>query len=239
MSDDGAFVFFQSGVALTPQATNGGVYEYHEGRVSLIAAEGELVGTSASGGDVFFVTTQRLVPRGHRYPGGLLRCACRGWLPGTLGAAAGCAGDACQGSPGAATGVWRPVERGARRRREPRAARIRGGGGCAEGVDEGTEARAGIEGVLPAAHAQASRVSSEGRETVWAYIQGCEERQEGQVMRRCISSCCLGGRCVSVALLLCWCCWVCVVLRVRWCRVRRGRCSRSRDRRTSCRAMKR
>ncbi len=101
MSDDGAFVFFQSGVALTPQATNGGVYEYHEGRVSLIAAEGELVGTSASGGDVFFVTTQRLVPEDTDTQVDFYDARVAGGFPAPLVPPAGCAGDACQGSPGA------------------------------------------------------------------------------------------------------------------------------------------
>ena len=163
MSDDGAFVFFQSGVALTPQATNGGVYEYHEGRVSLIAAEGELVGTSASGGDVFFSDHAAAGARRTPIPSGLLRCACRWWLPGTLGAAGWVCGRCMPGAARSAAGVWCPVERGVRRWGEPRAAGIRGGGGRAEGVDEGTEAGAGVEGVLQAAQAQASHVSKRRR----------------------------------------------------------------------------
>ena len=98
MSDDGAFVFFQSGVALTPQATNGGVYEYHEGRVSLIAAEGELVGTSASGEDVFFRTTQQLVAQDTDTQWDFYDARIDGGFPVPM-VRAGCVGDACQGPP--------------------------------------------------------------------------------------------------------------------------------------------
>ena len=82
-SDDGSRVFFQSPVGLTPQALNEvqaiesssglpvyaeNVYEFHDGRVSLIGSDSSppelhndgfprvLVGMGASGGDVFFRT---------------------------------------------------------------------------------------------------------------------------------------------------------------------------------------
>jgi hypothetical protein len=84
ISDDGAYVFFQSPEALTPQALNNvplprgfgvayNVYEYHDGHVSLISDgrdshEGlgtistvALVGASPSGADVFFTTADPLV----------------------------------------------------------------------------------------------------------------------------------------------------------------------------------
>jgi DNA-binding beta-propeller fold protein YncE len=90
MSHDGSYVFFSSPIGLTPGALNdarvhGGnsseelannVYEYHEGRVYLISdgkdvsAAGvdevgsvELVGSDATGANVFFTTTDRLVPQ--------------------------------------------------------------------------------------------------------------------------------------------------------------------------------
>jgi hypothetical protein len=90
MSHDGSYVFFTSPIGLTPGALNdarvyGGnsseelannVYEYHEGRVYLISdgkdvsAAGvdevgsvELVGSDATGANVFFTTTDRLVPQ--------------------------------------------------------------------------------------------------------------------------------------------------------------------------------
>ena len=91
MSDDGAFVFFESPVGLTPGALDRvpidaqgdlaeNVYEYHGGVVSLISdgrdtsvlsgASGQrqqsavaLIGTDATGADVFFTTADSLVPQ--------------------------------------------------------------------------------------------------------------------------------------------------------------------------------
>jgi hypothetical protein len=86
MSNDGGYVFFQSPVALTPGALNEvsigngelapNVYEYHEGVVSLIsdgkdvsesgkvhAHSPELLGTDASGEDVFFATNSQLTAK--------------------------------------------------------------------------------------------------------------------------------------------------------------------------------
>ncbi len=93
MSHDGSFVFFQSPVALTPGALDDvrvgsygdiptyaqNVYEYHDGRVYLIsdgkdtgnaAVEGggegsdvRLIGSDATGANVFFATSDRLVPQ--------------------------------------------------------------------------------------------------------------------------------------------------------------------------------
>jgi hypothetical protein len=76
MSADGSRVFFSSRDALTPQALNDvvNVYEYHDGLVGLISDghdtalfEGApavtLIGTDESGQDVFFTTTDPLVPQ--------------------------------------------------------------------------------------------------------------------------------------------------------------------------------
>jgi hypothetical protein len=83
MSDDGSYIFFQSPAALTPGALDnvaveeGGyvqnVYEYHEGHVYLISdgkdtslpnrvtpSSVQLLGTDASGSDVFFSTVDQL-----------------------------------------------------------------------------------------------------------------------------------------------------------------------------------
>ncbi len=80
MSDDGSFVVFESPVALAPGALNEvkvgnkrtaeNIYEYHDGSVSLIATapfgDGsrgvELLGADASGANVFFSTSDPLVP---------------------------------------------------------------------------------------------------------------------------------------------------------------------------------
>jgi WD40 repeat protein len=87
MSNDGSYVFFQSPVALTPDALNEAkigstsetalnVYEYHEGVVSLIsdgkdvtetgkilARSPELLGTDANGENVFFATNSQLTAK--------------------------------------------------------------------------------------------------------------------------------------------------------------------------------
>ncbi len=90
MSDDGAFVFFQSPVALTPQALNDfqigidqegnhiyaqNVYEYHDGHVFLLTdgkdttlqsdvevSPTELLGSDTTGENVFFATFDSLLP---------------------------------------------------------------------------------------------------------------------------------------------------------------------------------
>lgn len=87
MSNDGSYVFFQSPLALAPGAlnetkvgTNGefvlNVYEYHDGVVSLVSdgkdksesgkiavLNPELLGTDASGQDVFFATNSQLTAK--------------------------------------------------------------------------------------------------------------------------------------------------------------------------------
>jgi hypothetical protein len=88
MSHDGSYVFFQSPAALTPKALDdvqiaesGGnpvyaqnIYEYHQGQVYLISdgkdasatttqSSVELLGSDASGANVFFTTADRLVPQ--------------------------------------------------------------------------------------------------------------------------------------------------------------------------------
>jgi len=69
-SDDGSRLFFQSGDALVPQASDGrqNVYEYENGHVypiSNVAGDYEsfLLDASASGNDVFFGTADQLVPQ--------------------------------------------------------------------------------------------------------------------------------------------------------------------------------
>jgi hypothetical protein len=103
MSDDGSYVFFQSPVALTPQALTGPegaqkVYEYHDGRISLISSEAGLIGTSASGGDVFFTTGEALVPQDADTQVAFYDARIDGGFPVPM-VVAGCSGDTCQGSP--------------------------------------------------------------------------------------------------------------------------------------------
>ncbi len=101
MSNDGSFVFFQSPVGLTPRALDDvqvgavegvptyaeNVYEWHEGHVYLIsdgrdASEGpygkssvQLLGSDASGANVFFTQRGSARAAGHRYGDGCVRRA--------------------------------------------------------------------------------------------------------------------------------------------------------------------
>ncbi len=121
MSDDGAYVFFQSTSGLTPQALNNvclreeegeciaraqNVYEYHEGHVYLISdgqdrhlAVGEspvvFIGASASGSDVFFTTADALVPQDGDGQVDVYDARIDGGFPPPQ-SAPGCAGEACQ-----------------------------------------------------------------------------------------------------------------------------------------------
>lgn len=67
---DGGRLFFETSDALVPSDTNGqiDVYEYEDGRLSLISSgtsstESTFSGASESGDDAFFVSTQQLVPQ--------------------------------------------------------------------------------------------------------------------------------------------------------------------------------
>jgi hypothetical protein len=120
MSDDGSYVFFQSPVGLTPGALERAqvaertyaqnVYEYHAGRVSLIATDaaksvGEnqqtLIGTTASGGDVFFQTDARLVGRDIDTLVDFYDARVDGGFPAPTVQVA-CQGETCKGAPAGA-----------------------------------------------------------------------------------------------------------------------------------------
>jgi hypothetical protein len=71
LSNNGEVVFFQSDEALVPTDLNGvaDVYEWNDGRIALISGgrstrPSTLMGATPSGSDVFFRTTERLVPGG-------------------------------------------------------------------------------------------------------------------------------------------------------------------------------
>jgi hypothetical protein len=110
VSADGSRVFFMSKDALTPQALGSfnNVYEYREGRVSLIS-DGrdvvstfglpavELIGTDASGLDVFFMTADRLVPQDTDVQTDLYDARVDGGSAPVV-VNAPCAGDPCQGA---------------------------------------------------------------------------------------------------------------------------------------------
>ncbi len=87
ISENGEDVFFDSASALVPQATPGRVhvYEWHNGTLSLISApadpgEAFFLGSSASGGDVFFSTHAQLGVAGYRRLRRHLRRSRRRWL---------------------------------------------------------------------------------------------------------------------------------------------------------------
>ncbi len=136
VSSDGAYVFFQSAVGLTPQAldqkvigqTNEGqpllaenVYEYHDGHVSLIS-DGEdihllshalslqavaLLGTDASGADVYFRTLDQLVGQDTDTNSDIYDARIDGGFPGPV-ARPVCEGEACEGALAAAPTLLSP-----------------------------------------------------------------------------------------------------------------------------------
>ena len=112
MSDDGAYVFFDSADPLVPQATNGtlDVYEWEaqgtggcalaEGCVSLISSGEDsgpsyFLGASANGSNVFFGTHAKLVPQDGDESGDLYDARIDGGFPTPAGVGP-CEGDACQ-----------------------------------------------------------------------------------------------------------------------------------------------
>jgi hypothetical protein len=122
--EDGA-VFFESPDALTPQALNdrttpgGGaapnVYEYHDGNVyqisdgrdtsSILGNPGvALLGSDGSGANVFFTTSDSLVPQDTNTQQDVYDARVEGGIA-PPGAPPGCAEDLCQGALGAPTSL--------------------------------------------------------------------------------------------------------------------------------------
>lgn len=126
MSDNGAYVFFESPARLTPQALDHvaidgeghlaqNIYEYHDGRVFLISDGSDtslvprvsgsvqqssvsLIGTDALGSDVFFTTADPLVPQDTDTQVDIYDARIGGGFPAPS-ESAGCKGDTCQGLP--------------------------------------------------------------------------------------------------------------------------------------------
>ncbi len=133
VSSDGSYVFFQSTVGLTPQALDQkvvatdaegdpvyamNIYEYHAGRVSLISdgqdvtsvgreSNVELLGTDASGGDVFFQTVDRLVGQDTDTNLDMYDARIDGGFPAPA-LPSSCSGDTCQGPLGGAPALLSP-----------------------------------------------------------------------------------------------------------------------------------
>jgi hypothetical protein len=112
VSDDGSYVFFDTGDALVPQDGNGtlDVYEWHNGVVSLVssgvdAAPSFFLGASSDGHDVFLGTHARLVPQDTDYAGDIYDArVCEAekddpCIKPPTGETAQCEGDACQNPP--------------------------------------------------------------------------------------------------------------------------------------------
>jgi hypothetical protein len=134
MSDDGAYVFFESTTALTPRALNhvcvyenegscqqeaGNVYEFHLGRVYLISdgqdrhsvfndSASHLIGTTASGADVFFETADPLATHDTNTQRDIYDARIGGGFPAPL-QPGGCLGEACQGPPAVAPAAQTPA----------------------------------------------------------------------------------------------------------------------------------
>jgi hypothetical protein len=108
LSADGSHVFFTSSDGLTPGAVIGhsSVYEYHAGEVSLISnghdlseSGARLLGTDGSGEDVFFTTSNQLVPQDVDTQVDIYDARIAGGFAATP-ATPGCSEDACQGPLG-------------------------------------------------------------------------------------------------------------------------------------------
>jgi hypothetical protein len=112
LSDDGSTVVFSSSGALSPRAVNDlqqqpgplDVYEWHEGQVSLISTGHSLTSDerpaiTPSGRDIFFTTTENLLPQDSDGLAGLYDARIDGGFPAASVPAGGCNGDACQGPP--------------------------------------------------------------------------------------------------------------------------------------------
>ncbi len=118
VSEDGAYVVFESPVALTPRAALNevklgtgpsgeaiyaqNVYEWHDGNVSLISDGTDtrqntgLIGMDASGQNVFFTTADKLVGQDVDESVDVYDARIDGGFPAPK-VAAGCSGEACQG----------------------------------------------------------------------------------------------------------------------------------------------
>jgi hypothetical protein len=112
VSDDGSTVVFSSSGALSPRAVNDlqpqpgpvDVYESHDGQVSLLSTGHSLTSDeqpaiTPSGRDVFFLSTENILPQDSDGLMSLYDARVGGGFPAALVPAGGCNGDACQGPP--------------------------------------------------------------------------------------------------------------------------------------------
>ena len=113
--DDGGRLFFSTEDAVLPDDTNAAsdVYEYENGHVSLITPgsvrdEAVFADASESGDDVFFTTSQQLVPADQDQIVDLYDARVGGRTEGPPPISA-CSGEGCRGLPGAAPSFVEPV----------------------------------------------------------------------------------------------------------------------------------
>jgi hypothetical protein len=112
VSDDGSTVVFSSSGALSPRAVNdlqpqpgpADVYESHDGAVSLISTGHSLTSDehpaiTPSGRDIFFTSTENILPQDSGGLESLYDARIEGGFPAAAVPAGGCNGDACQGPP--------------------------------------------------------------------------------------------------------------------------------------------
>jgi len=112
VSDDGSTVVFSSSGALSPRAVNDlkpqqgpvDVYESHDGQVSLLSTGHSLTSDeqptiTPSGRDVFFTSTENILPQDSDGLKSLYDARVGGGFPAALVPAGGCTGDSCQGPP--------------------------------------------------------------------------------------------------------------------------------------------
>jgi hypothetical protein len=107
ISEDGQQVFFDSGDALLPAATNGkqDVYEYENGTVHLISSGtsddvSALADTSPNGDNVFFTTRAQLVPEDQDENADMYDARVDGGFPVVV-APVPCTGEECRAAPAA------------------------------------------------------------------------------------------------------------------------------------------
>ena len=106
ISEDGSYVFFETMNALLPQAIPGRlhVYEWHEGKISLISSPGDpsgafFLGASPDGSNVFFGTHAQLVAQDTDAGGDIYDARIDGGFASIVPSQ--CTGTGCQGIPGA------------------------------------------------------------------------------------------------------------------------------------------
>lgn len=105
VSEDGSRIVFSTADPLSPAAINGltDIYEWHDGAVSLISSgtsvePDEEAVITPSGRDVFFVTSQGLVPQDTDGAPDVYDARIGGGFPVPASEPERCRGDACQGS---------------------------------------------------------------------------------------------------------------------------------------------